>query len=144
MLEPADEVQTDDHAAAKEAVEQPTADGGSPVEESEKKSPRSRIDWRTFVRDNARMLITIALLGAGISGSRPSPKTRRNRAPTVSLMPARSRAWATRYLAVHCADATSHLLFMRIQTTVSLSSSDLPPFLLVLVKDPVRMAVFPN
>jgi hypothetical protein len=43
---------------------------------------------------------------------------------------------------VHCADATSHLLFMRIQTTVSLSSSDLSPFL--LVKDPVRMAVFPN
>ena len=36
--------------------------------------------------------------GAGISGSRPSQKARRNGAPTVVFRPARSEAWATRLL----------------------------------------------
>jgi len=34
-------------------------------------------------------------LGAGISESRPSQKTRRTGHPTVVVMPARSKAWAT-------------------------------------------------
>jgi hypothetical protein len=61
MPEPAEDVRADD-AAADEAIEQP-----SPQAAPEKK-PRARrsFDWRAFVRDNARMLITFALLAAGV------------------------------------------------------------------------------
>ena len=60
MPEPADEIQMDG-VAADEAVEQP-----SPHAEPKKPRRSFRFDWRRFARDNARMLITIALLGAGV------------------------------------------------------------------------------
>jgi len=59
MPEPAEETQVEE--AADEAVEQPSSDAPP-----KPKRTRRSFDWRAFVRDNARMLITIALLGAGI------------------------------------------------------------------------------
>ena len=61
MPEPAEDLQAD-QPVADEAVEQP-----SPKAVPEKpKRARKTFDWRAFVRENSRMLVTFALLGAGI------------------------------------------------------------------------------
>ena len=59
MPEPTEETQVEE--AADEAVEQPSPDAAP-----KPKLRRRTFDWRAFVRQNTRMLITIALLGAGI------------------------------------------------------------------------------
>jgi hypothetical protein len=59
MPEPTEEAQVEE--AADEVVEQP-----SPDAVPQPKRTRRSFDSRTFVRENARMLITIALLGGGI------------------------------------------------------------------------------
>jgi len=59
MPEPAEDTRSDE--VADEPVEQPSPDAAP-----EPKRPRSRFDWRAFIRNNARVLITTALLGAGI------------------------------------------------------------------------------
>ena len=65
MPEPAEDLQQED--AAPDMVEQPSPEAAPETQATpEKKRSRRRFDWRAFVRDNARMLITIALLGAGI------------------------------------------------------------------------------
>src|SRR5438067_3746300 len=61
MPEPAEDVQADD-AVADEAVEQPSP----PAAPEKPKRARRRVDWRGFVRENARLLITFALLAAGV------------------------------------------------------------------------------
>src|SRR6266566_768193 len=61
MPEPAEDVQADD-AVADEAVEQPYP----PAATEKPKRARRRVDWRGFVRENARLLITFALLAAGV------------------------------------------------------------------------------
>src|SRR5437899_12666912 len=61
MPEPAAVVQADD-AVADEAVEQPSP----PAAPEKHKRARRRVDWRGFVRENARLLITFALLAAGV------------------------------------------------------------------------------
>ena len=61
MPDPAEEIQAED-AVADEAVEQPA----EPAREEKKKRARRRVDWRAIARDNARLLIAVALLGAGI------------------------------------------------------------------------------
>ncbi len=60
MPEPAEDLQAD-QAVADEAVEQP-----SPQAAPKPKRARSGVDWRAFVRDNARMLVTFAMLAAGV------------------------------------------------------------------------------
>jgi hypothetical protein len=61
MPEPAEDVQVE-HPVADEAVEQP-----SPQPAAERPKPaRRKPDWRVFVRDNARLLVTFALLAAGV------------------------------------------------------------------------------
>jgi hypothetical protein len=65
MPEPAEDLQQEDAAA--DEVEQPspevTPETPAPPE---RKRARGRFDWRAFVRDNTRMLATLALLGAGV------------------------------------------------------------------------------
>jgi hypothetical protein len=50
-------------AAASESIEQPSPETQKP---EPVKKPRRRLEWRTFVIENTRLLITIALLGAGV------------------------------------------------------------------------------
>ena len=61
MPEPAEDLQADE-GVADEAVEQPAP---PPVPEKPKRARRS-FDWRVFVRENARMLVTFALLAGGV------------------------------------------------------------------------------
>src|SRR5438105_3565060 len=61
MPEPAEDVQAD-AAVADESVEQPSP----PAAPEKPKRARRRIDWRAFLRENARLLITFALLAAGV------------------------------------------------------------------------------
>lgn len=60
MPEPAEDVQAE--PVADEAVEQPSP---APTPTRPKRA-RGRVDWRAFVRENARLLVTFALLAAGI------------------------------------------------------------------------------
>lgn len=61
MPEPAEDLQVE-QPVADEAVEQP-----SPQAAPEKpKRARKKADWRAFVRENARLLVTFALLGTGV------------------------------------------------------------------------------
>jgi hypothetical protein len=65
MPEPAEDTRSEVSAA--EAVEQPSPEAAPETQATpEQKRSRGRFDWRAFARDNARMLVTIALLGAGI------------------------------------------------------------------------------
>lgn len=61
MPEPTEETQVEE--AADEAVEQPSPDAAP---KPQPKRNRRSFNWRALVRDNARLLITVALLGAGI------------------------------------------------------------------------------
>ena len=61
MPEPAEDVQPD-LAVADEPVEQPAPQAAP----TPKKRARKRNDWRAFARENARLLVTFALLAAGI------------------------------------------------------------------------------
>jgi len=61
MPEPAEDLQAD-QPVADESVEQP-----SPQAVPEKpKRARTKVDWRAFLRENARMLVTFALLAGGV------------------------------------------------------------------------------
>ena len=62
MPEPAEDLQTDQAVGGDEAVEQPSP----PAAPEKPKRARKRNDWRVFVRENARMLMTFGLLAAGI------------------------------------------------------------------------------
>jgi hypothetical protein len=61
MPEPAEDVQADE-PVADEAVEQPSPEAAP----EPKRRARMTFDWRAFLRENARMLVTFGILAAGI------------------------------------------------------------------------------
>ena len=64
MPEPAEDLQAE-QPVADETVEQPSPQA-APAQPAKPKRARKKADWRAFVRENARLLVTFALLGAGI------------------------------------------------------------------------------
>lgn len=61
MPEPAEDLQVE-QPVADEPVEQPSP----PAAPAKPKRDRKKADWRAFVRENARLLVTFVLLAAGV------------------------------------------------------------------------------
>ena len=64
MPDPADDARPDETAA--ETLEQPSEDASHNDAAPQKKRARSHSEWQVFVRENARLLITLALFGTGV------------------------------------------------------------------------------